>query len=133
MPGICPCGAQLPPFLGKGRPRKYCTDCNPVRTRHDKPKVSASVTSLPAPERLTSTLEDAVRSELEAFGRADSPDGVAALYAARMLEAGGHTGSAASALLREMRASVTAATKGASTGADLVDELRAKRAKRRGA
>jgi hypothetical protein len=82
------------------------------------------------PER---PLERAVRAELEQYGRADSPDGASALYAARMLEAGPHSGASAASLLRELRAAVAAATKGASAAEDLVDELRAKRERRRGA
>lgn len=78
-------------------------------------------------------LERAVRTTLEEFGRTDTPDGAAALYAARLLDEGGHTGASAASLLRELRAAAADATKGASTGMDLVDELRAKRAQRRGA
>jgi hypothetical protein len=127
----CQCGATIPPQTGRGRPRTKCVDCSPPIERPQRRK--HTVTPLPAPERKTRTLESAVRDELDAYGRADSPDGVTALYAARMLDAGGHTGSAASSLMRELRACVVAATKGASMGTDLVDELRAKRDRRRGA
>lgn len=95
------------------------------------------MTALRAPEAQApaqeSVLEPAVRAELDRYGRAESPDGAAALYAARLLDLGGHTGSSASALLREMRTAVEAAIRGVPAEDDVVDELRAKRRARTGA
>ena len=85
--------------------------------------------SRPAPA--LGSLADAVLAVLTEHGRADSVDGAAALHAARLLDAGGLSGAAIAATLKEMRAAATAATKGALVGTDLVDELRAKRAGRR--
>jgi hypothetical protein len=83
--------------------------------------------------RRPGTLEAAIRTELERFDRVECPDGAAALYAARMLDAGGHTGASAASLLRECRVAVEAAIKGIAPAGDVVDELKAKRRARSGA
>ena len=69
----------------------------------------------------------AVRATLRESGREDTADGAAAVFAARTAEAGGNTGSAVAALLKELRAAVDAATKGAVPAFDAVDELRKRR------
>ena len=76
--------------------------------------------------------EAQTRAELEEYGRAECTDGAAALFAARMLDAGGHTASGAAALLREVRAAKDAAVRGQAAAGDVVDELRAKRRARTG-
>lgn len=81
----------------------------------------------------TGSLEASIRAELDRYGKLDSSDGAAALYAARLLDAGGHTGSSAASLLRECRAATEAAVKGVPGVGDVVDELRAKRRARTGA
>ena len=124
----CACGRPIvhPPT---GRRRTKCETCSPTKSR-------TTVVPLPppgAPVRGTTRMSvgEAVRAELDAVGRLDTVDGAAAVYAADMLDAGGHTGPSAAALLKEVRAAVEAAKKGAQAGASLVDELRRRREVRR--
>jgi hypothetical protein len=126
----CDCGAPIPPQVGPGRPRTKCDACRRVRSRPERRK--GIVTPLRAETAAAAvaepvSLETAIRAELDRYGRADSPDGAAALYAARVLDMGGHTGSSAASLLREMRTAVEAAVRGVPAEGDVVDELRAKR------
>jgi len=86
----------------------------------------------PASPPAEDSLEARTRAELEQFGRAECTDGAAALHAARLLDAGGHTASGAAALLREVRAAKEAAIRGQASAGDVVDELRAKRRARTG-
>lgn len=90
-----------------------------------------AIASLPAPgpviEGAEGPLTRSTRLELEAAGRADSSVGQLALLAARRLDAGGETGSAVAALMREHRATVAEAVRGAQKAGDKLDELRAKR------
>ena len=73
----------------------------------------------------------ATRAELEAAGRLDSMLGqVALLLAERMCEF--DTGSGTAALSKELRAVMVAAVQGAPAAADPVDELRARRDRKRG-
>src|SRR4051812_10735089 len=121
----CACGAVIPPQIGPGRPRVKCETCKPsVRRERPAKTPAATVSALVKPESV-GTLEAAIRAELDRYGRADSPDGAAALYAARLLDVGGHTGSSAASLLRECRSATEAAIKGATGAGDVVDELRA--------
>lgn len=73
----------------------------------------------------------ATRAELEAAGRLDSMLGqVALLLAERMCEF--DTGSGTAALSKELRAVMATAVQGAPAAADPVDELRARRDRKRG-
>jgi hypothetical protein len=73
-----------------------------------------------------------VLAELSAVGREETVDGVAALYAAAVLDEGGAgmTGTARASLLKEMRASAASAIKGAAPAASKLDEIRRRRERR---
>lgn len=122
------CGVRMPLQQGPGRKRTMCLDCSPKdkRDRHVR-----SVTTLPAPQLAeTGDLLEATKSALAA--REESPVGALALFLAAQLDQGQHTGSQAAALAREFRAAIDAATRGGA-GSSALDELRARRAARRGA
>jgi len=76
-------------------------------------------------------LVGSVTAELESARRLASADGQAALTLASAIAGGGQTGSGLAALVRELRATLTAATAGAGVVDDPVDELRARRLARR--
>ena len=77
-------------------------------------------------------LEVGVRAVLEAAGCAETVSGLAALDAARALDAGGVSGAARAQLLKEMRSAAEAATKAAPPAASLLDDLRRRRERRTG-
>lgn len=73
----------------------------------------------------------AVRAELAAAGRLDSALGQAALGLAERLTGTANTGSAVAALTRELRATLEAATEGATVEESPVQRLRDQLAERR--
>jgi hypothetical protein len=113
-----------------------CESCSP-KDRRDR-----SIKSVPALHGAAlalatvpvGSLTDATRTALTAAGKAETPEGALALYMAAQLDAGAHTGSQTAALGREYRAALELAMKGATAGGSTaLDELRARRAARRGA
>lgn len=128
----CSCGAVIPPRNGPGKPRSKCVRCAPPRNR--AARVSAPVVELGAAAAPVSTgVVAAVRAELEAAGRLDCAAGALAVSLAEQLQAGGQSGASAAALSREIRAAVESALKEAKPAGDALDELRERRAQRRGA
>ena len=126
MADTCACGRKIE-HPATGRPRQRCEVCSPRKSR-------GKVVSISAPEvkheRGQRTIADVVRENLERAGRADTADGIAAIYAAEMLAAGGGTMAAAAALLKELRSASAEALKGAQTEESVIDELRRRRANR---
>jgi hypothetical protein len=81
----------------------------------------------PGAGRLTAV----TRAKLEELGRLDDPQGALALYHAELLDAG--CGSQTATVSREYRAALADATHGVTGASTALDELRARRAARRGA
>lgn len=116
-----------------------CTTCSPPDTRARRlnpvtslPTRLAEPTTPGAPEA-AGTLTEATRDALVAVGRLDCPEGALAVMLATQLDAGGHTGSQTAALSKEYRAALDVASKGATGAASTLDQIRARRAARRGA
>lgn len=130
------CHATLPVQEGPGRKRTMCESCSP-RDRRDRTVKSVPALSGAALALATipvGSLTDATRTTLTAAGKVETAEGALALYMAAQLDAGRHTGSQTAALGREYRAALELATKGSTAGASTaLDELRARRAARRGA
>ncbi len=79
-----------------------------------------------------SELERAVTRELESIGRLDTVAGQVALELAYRIGSGHETGAATAALARELGATMTIALGGvAQTAADPLDEIRARRDRKR--
>ena len=76
------CSANLPPHVGRGRPRTRCAECSPARNRGRKP---APVVSFPVLQTPPADVVEAARRELTAAGRAESSAGLAALVLAQRL------------------------------------------------
>jgi hypothetical protein len=108
-----------------------CESCSPKERRNRR---LTPVATLPV-QRLAAngSLVDATNGALAKADRIETAEGALALYLAGQLDAGGHTGSQTAALAREYRAALDAATRGASNASSALDELRTRRAKRRGA
>ena len=71
--------------------------------------------------------------ELDAAGRGDSAIGRAALVMAAKIQNGKESGSSLAALNREWRATMAEAVRGVAVAEDPIDELRARRDKKRAA
>lgn len=72
-------------------------------------------------------------AQLRDAGREATPKGLIALNLAALLAAGGHTAAGAASLARQLDAALDAALAGSAQAADVIDELRSRRDKRRGA
>ncbi len=120
------CGALLPIQTGRGRRRKFCTDCSRSPKARQRRAVLASSSS--------EGLYAAVHAELESAGVLASADAEAALLLARRIERQVDPGSAIAQLMRALREMKSAALSVADvdTG-DPVDEFTAKRREREGA
>lgn len=141
------CGTGFTPKPGPGRPRKRCERCRPPEQRRAsqaplvpptrlhvepaRPEQPSRVGEPPPPVR--SGLVAVVDQELTAARRADTAKGAIALRLAETLADGGHTASGIAALAKELRATLDEALKGAEEAGDSVDELKARRERRRGA
>lgn len=130
------CGRKFTPKAGPGRPRRRCYKCRPSEARRATAPALSPTESAPEPVSVPKTvgLVAAVTAQLEKVDRLDTPEGAITLSLAETLALGGHTASGVAALARELRAALEAATKGAETGpADVVDELKERRARRHSA
>jgi hypothetical protein len=113
-----------------------CTTCSPPDTRARRLNPVTSLPSRPSEASESwpaGTLTEATREALTAVSRLDCPEGALAVMLAAQLDAGGHTGSQTAALSKEYRAALEVASKGATGAASTLDQLRARRAARRGA
>ncbi|WDZ87196.1 hypothetical protein [Micromonospora cathayae] len=72
-----------------------------------------------------------VDQELANAGRVSTAKGAIALRLAETLADGGHTASGIAALAKELRATLDEALKGAEDAGDGIDELKARRERRR--
>lgn len=132
------CATCLKTFEAKRKTAKYCSDRCRVRASR-RPKQSAvperdAVTTAPSVSDTGGgeSLTGAARSELEAAGRLQTAAARAVLALARRIDVNStETGSSLAAMIREFRAAMADALKGAGEAADPVDELRARRDRKR--
>lgn len=119
-------------FEGRGR---FCKrgDCTRARARARKRESRGTVVELPAPDssEVPSNYTATLRA-LEAAERLGTPAGVNALTLAQRLDtATAESGSGIAALSKQHLAALEEATRNARVAADPVDELRARRERRR--
>ena len=111
---------------------KWCSQaCRKRTARAGGPKVvhlSAPDTSPNQP-----SCESTASRELEAAGRLDTTLGQACLVLARRIDANADTGSALAGAVKQLEATMAAATRGAQVQRTALDELRARRDAKRGA
>lgn len=111
-------------FEAKRKTAKYCSPrCRVRAARQPKPEPAATMPVDPDSELWTATLD-----ELTSAARVASASGQAALLLARRLDSGlTETGSSMAAMIREHRAALADALKGARAKTNPLDELRARR------
>lgn len=124
------CGRGLE---GKRPSAKFCSDRCRVRSyRH--PEAIGRAQPSRAAEEGDGPLRAAARAELAAGGRLNSSTGQAALALASRIDSGEReTGSSMAALVKEYRTTLAAALKSAGETTDPLDELRARRERKRNA
>lgn len=126
------CGVE---YEAKRAASRFCSAvCRKRNQRAPRQAAVAAPVRLDLPPPGGSALTAATNAELEAAGRAESALGRAALLLAARLDASEREpGTALAALIREHRAALAEAVRGAKAAADPVDELRARRDRKRGA
>jgi hypothetical protein len=108
------------------RNTKYCS----AKCRKDSQRAPELAVVPSTAESEPDPLVEAVRRELEAAARLDTSLGQQALAAAERMSAA--SGAAFAALSKELRELMTAATKGAATAVDPIDELKLRRDRKSG-
>lgn len=131
------CGTE---FEAKRAAAKYCGQTCRQRA-HRRPEAASDAKVLPLPPETTSEpapvmvggrLAAATAAELDQAGRLETAVGQAALALAARIDGGiRETGAALAALVREHRATLAEAVRGAAKAADPLDELRARRERKR--
>ena len=111
-----------------GGPRKYCEDCRPPTPKPNPRPRLVTVDSVPVePGRVyahtLATLQSAERHE--------TPLGAVALTLAEQIDAGGHAATGYAALAKQLEATLASALDGVKLTVSAVDELRARRERRR--
>lgn len=127
------CASCDEPFEAKRATAKYCGDRCRQRKHRQPAEPQAPVAALPAAAPsaaavAANSVTASTQAQLELADRVDSPAGQAALALARRIDAGnGETGSALASMVRQHGVSLAEALRNATTEADPVDELRARR------
>lgn len=127
----CTCGTV---FQARSAKARYCSDR--CRKRKGKADALGDVAPLVAPSPGGGAVELAVRGDLEAADRLETPLGQAALTLARRLDNPGlDTGSAMAAVAKQLEAVLASATKGAAkaTAPELLQDELSERRRSRGA
>lgn len=129
------CASCGGPIIGKKRGARFCSvNCRDRAAKARQKGVpelrpAAQVVDSPPP---SGGLRAATLERLEAVNRAGSPEGMLALALAERIDAKADTAAGLAAAAKQFHATFTEALRGADTG-DLLDELAARRAERRGA
>lgn len=130
------CAACPNVFEAKRKTAKYCSDRCRMRA-HRRPAEREQTTPVASPppvqrEDDPESLTAAARAELAEAGRDRTAAGQVVLALARRIDANSaETGSSLAALAREFRAALAGALEGAGAAVDPVDELRARRDRKR--
>ncbi len=127
MAACLDCGGALPP-RGVGAPRKRCVVCSPPRRSKAK---RAPVVRLPAAKPEPESVYDATERALSEAGRLGTPGGQAALVLAARIDSREDSGAGIAAMVKQLQATIAEVTKDARTTVSPLDELRARRARKK--
>jgi hypothetical protein len=136
------CGKPITQPAGPGRRRSKCDTCSPKRERPERrqgpvlvlhaPEDARTAPSAPPAAEDLGVVAQTHRRLLEAE-RLETPEGAAVMLAARALERGDYNAQGLAALIKAHAEALERATRGAKVAKDALDELRERRAQRRGA
>ena len=124
------CGER---FTAKNPRAKFCSDRCRKRAQRAPAGKAAKVAALPAPSQEESGLAAVTRRTLDAAGRLDTVLGQQAVALAVRIEQPGESGASVASLSKELRAVMAAAMEGVGAKADPLDELKARRERKRNA
>ena len=129
------CGSCGRPYEAKRASSRFCgPSCRQRASRASAAGLPARVSTLNDESAPPSALEVVTARELEAVGRLESVAGQLAMELARRVASPHETGAAVAALARQLGATMTAALAGvAPAAADPLDEIRARRDRKRSA
>ena len=124
------CGERLPaPVAGAGKPRRYCETCSPSRRR--KPPVKPTLVTVDSVPVEPGRVYAHTLATLQSAERHETPLGAVALTLAEQIDAGGHAATGYAALAKQLEATLASALDGVKLTVSAVDELRARRERRR--
>jgi hypothetical protein len=128
-----PCDVCGEIYEAKRATSKYCSDRCKMRKARGAPVEGVSAASLPVetPDAEIGPVEAEARRHLAEVDCETSVLGQAALALARRLDGGRDTGTAMASLAKQLEATLSSATKGVALAADPLDELRARRDRKR--
>lgn len=129
-----PCDVCGEIYEAKRSSSKYCSDRCKTRKARGAPTEHADPVPLrpvDTPEAEIGPVEAETRRHLAEVDREASVLGQAALALARRLDYGRDTGTALASLAKQLEATLGSATKGVASAADPLDELRARRDRKR--
>ena len=125
------CGRE---YTARRSSSRFCGGTCAKRSQRAGPAVMrARAAVLAGGEAPLSGLEQAVARELEQAGQLGSVTGLIAMELAYRVGSGHETSAAVSALVKELRATMTAALAGVDRAADPLDEIRVRRDRKRSA
>lgn len=125
------CAVCLAEFEAKRAAARYCSERCRKRAQRQPNDRFAKMPAQAVPDALHG-LRDAVQAELATAGRLDSSGGQAALILAERIGAGGESGTALAALVKQLHVTLAEVAKDARPAGDPVeDELRAARDRKR--
>lgn len=129
-----PCDVCGETYEAKRATSKYCSDRCKMRKARGAPTEHADPVPLgpvDAPEPEIGPVEAETRRHLAGVDRETSVLGQTALVLARRLDHGRDTGAAMASVAKQLEATLSSATKGVAFAADPLDELRARRDRKR--
>ena len=130
-----PCDVCGESYEAKRATSKYCSDRCKMRKARGAPVEHVDATPLrpigDAQESEVGPVEAETSRHLTEVKREASVLGQAALALARRLDLGRDTGAAMASLAKQLEATLSSATKGVALSADPLDELRARRDRKR--
>lgn len=123
------CGA---PFTPKpGNIRKYCHACSPPQRPRNKPPVKPTLVTVDSVPVEPGRIYAHTLATLQSAERHETPLGAVALTLAEQIDAGGHAATGYAALAKQLEATLASALDGVKLTVSAVDELRARRERRR--
>lgn len=129
-----PCDVCGETYEAKRATSKYCSDRCKMRKARGAPVKHADAIPLRPADVLESEIgpvEAETRRHLAEVDRETSVLGQTALVLARRLDYGRDTGAALASVAKQLEATLSSATKGVALAADPLDELRARRDRKR--
>ena len=123
---MCPCGVEIPPQIGRQRPRKKCVKCSPPRGRPPTvPRIGLAAGSekVAPTSGVRRSIAASTLGDLERVDRHETTAGITALHLAELIDAGGYNAQGAASLVKAHREALGLALEGTTPTADVIDVI----------